>query len=112
MQALACMQRRAAATGRAGGQAARLSGEMHAGEGNSTAAQLEGGAWQLLLSRIGDTLMLFLLMHTSIFLPLPHGCFLQAAGACVAQAWPLTSGFWHFVYPLCYLFLCGQSCLC
>ena len=93
MQATACVQRRAAA-GRAGGQAgSRPSGEMHAGEGNSTAAQLEGGAWQLLLSRVGDTLMLFLLMHTSIFLPLPHGCFLQAAGACVAQAWPLTSGF-------------------
>ena len=59
---------------------------MHAGEANSTAAQLEGSAWQLLLSRIGDTLMLFLLMHTSLFLPLPHGCYLQAAGACVAQA--------------------------
>ena len=52
---------------------------------NTTTAQLQGQAWQLLLSRVGDTLMLFLLMHTSLFLPLPHGCYLQASGTCIAQ---------------------------
>ena len=58
---------------------------------NTTTAQLHGQAWQLLLSRVGDTLMLFLLMHTSLFLPLPNGCHLQATGACVAQVLPLCS---------------------
>ena len=52
---------------------------------NTTTTQLQGEAWQLLLSRVGDTLMLYLLMHTSLFLPLSHGCFLQASGACIAQ---------------------------
>ena len=52
---------------------------------NTTTAQLQGEAWQLLLSRIGDTLMLFLLMHTSLFLPLPNGCFLQVTGASIAE---------------------------
>ena len=52
---------------------------------NTTTDLLKGEAWQLLLSRIGDTLMLFLLMHTSLFLPLPNGCFLQVTGASIAE---------------------------
>lgn len=52
---------------------------------NTTTDLLKGEAWQLLLSRIGDTLMLFLLMHTSLFLPLPNGCFLQVTGESIAE---------------------------
>lgn len=36
--------------------------------------------WQLLLQRVGDAIMLHLLLHCSIFLPLPNNSFLQAAG--------------------------------
>jgi len=42
--------------------------------------------WPLLLSRLGDTLMLYLLLHASIFVSLPNGCYLQASGPPVAQA--------------------------
>lgn len=52
---------------------------------NTTTELLKGEAWQLLLSRIGDILMLYLLMHTSLFLPLPNGCFLQLTGVSVAE---------------------------
>ena len=52
---------------------------------NTTTDLLKGEPWQLLLSRIGDTLMLYLLMHTSLFLPLPNGCFLQVTGPPIAE---------------------------
>ncbi|BDA46320.1 probable telomerase reverse transcriptase [Coccomyxa sp. Obi] len=52
---------------------------------NTTTDLLKGEPWQLLLSRIGDTLMLYLLMHTSLFLPLPNGCFLQVTGSPIAE---------------------------
>jgi len=52
---------------------------------NTTTELLKGEAWQLLLSRIGDILMLYLLMHTSLFLPLPNGCFLQVTGVPIAE---------------------------
>lgn len=41
---------------------------------------LQGPEWQLLLQRIGDSLMIFLLLHCSIFLPLPNNSYLQVAG--------------------------------
>jgi hypothetical protein len=47
---------------------------------NSSIEVLKSEPWQLLLSRIGDTLMLHLLMHAAIFKPLPNGCFLQLTG--------------------------------
>ena len=47
---------------------------------NTTARLLRGAPWARLLSRIGDALMMHLLLHGSIFLPLPNGCFLQASG--------------------------------
>ena len=52
---------------------------------NTTAAALRGLAWQRLLSRVGDGVMMHLLLHCSLFLPLPNGCFLQASGTPVAQ---------------------------
>ena len=64
---------------------------------NTTTAQLQGEAWQLLLSRVGDTLMLFLLMHTSLFLPLPHGCYLQASGTCIAQVLSSPCSYMHLL---------------
>ena len=33
-----------------------------------------------MLSRIGDELMAYLLMHTFMFLPLPHNCYMQITG--------------------------------
>lgn len=52
---------------------------------NSVSASLEAPAWQLLLSRIGDTLMLFLLLHVSMFSRLRNNCCLQLTGAPVVQ---------------------------
>ena len=52
---------------------------------NSSVEILKSEAWQLLLSRIGDAMMLHLLMHAAIFKPLPNGCFLQIAGTAVDQ---------------------------
>ncbi|KAL4423217.1 hypothetical protein ABPG77_000009 [Micractinium sp. CCAP 211/92] len=57
---------------------------------NSTTASLCSPAWQLLLSRIGDTLMLYLLLHVSMFAELPNACCLQLSGTPigqVARAW-------------------------
>ncbi|PSC73504.1 telomerase reverse transcriptase [Micractinium conductrix] len=57
---------------------------------NSTTATLCSPAWQLLLSRVGDTLMLYLLLHTSLFAELPNACCLQLSGppiSQVARAW-------------------------
>lgn len=52
---------------------------------NTTIKILKGPAWQLLLSRIGDSLMLYLLMHVSIFLPMSNGCYLQVTGTPATQ---------------------------
>ena len=60
-----------------------------AGAGQSDASMLEelkSEPWQLLLSRIGDVLMLHLLMHAAIFKPLPNSCFLQLTGIPADQA--------------------------
>lgn len=48
---------------------------------NTVTATLMGPPWQLLLSRIGDTLMLYLLMHTALFARLPNNCVLQLSGS-------------------------------
>lgn len=37
-------------------------------------------AWRLLQERIGDELMLHMLLHTSIFVPLRNNNYLQVAG--------------------------------
>ena len=47
---------------------------------NTTAALLAQGGWPVLLARCGDALMLHLLLHASIFAPLPNGCLLQLSG--------------------------------
>lgn len=52
---------------------------------NTTARMLRGASWERLLSRIGDALMMHLLLHGSIFLSLPNGCFLQVSGAPAPQ---------------------------
>lgn len=53
---------------------------------NSTTPTLCAAPWPLLLSRLGDTLMLYLLLHACIFVPLPNCCYLQVAGSSVAKA--------------------------
>lgn len=73
----------------------RKAGSKQRGTGSGSAAEschlnssveiLRGEPWQLLLSRIGDALMLHLLMHAAIFQPLPNGCFLQLTGIAVDQ---------------------------
>lgn len=55
---------------------------------NTTIKLLTGPAWQLLLSRIGDTLMLHLLMHTTLFTPVFNGSLLQLSGMPVSQVCP------------------------
>ena len=52
---------------------------------NTTVRMLKGPDWQRLLLLVGDSLMLHLLAHTSIFVPLPNGCFLQVSGPAIAQ---------------------------
>ncbi|KAK9842467.1 hypothetical protein WJX81_001464 [Elliptochloris bilobata] len=52
---------------------------------NTTTPTLCAPPWPLLLSRLGDTLMLYLLLHATIFVPLPNCCYLQVAGPPVAQ---------------------------
>ena len=52
---------------------------------NTTTKLLTGPAWQLLLSRIGDSLMLYLLMHATMFASLPNGCYLQLSGMPASQ---------------------------
>ena len=62
---------------------------------NSLTAQLLGPPWRLLLSRIGDTLMLYLLVHASLFARLPNGCALQLTGPPlqqVARRWKAAGG--------------------
>ena len=64
-----------------------LQGMLHTEEQSAHVATsaLCAAPWPLLLSRLGDTLMLYLLLHASIFLSLPNGCYLQASGPPVAQ---------------------------
>ena len=61
---------------------------MHGAEqrsANTTTPTLCAPPWPLLLSRLGDVLMLYLLLHACIFVPLPNRCYLQVAGPPVAQ---------------------------
>lgn len=47
---------------------------------NAISDSLLTSPWELLLSRIGDTLMLYLLLHVTMFRRLPNGCCLQLSG--------------------------------
>jgi hypothetical protein len=65
----------------------------HAEAWCSSGAQqlLLGQEWQLLLARVGDALMLHLLLHTSIFLWLPNNNYVQVAGKAIQEVrgrWP------------------------
>ena len=58
--------------------------------GNTLVDWLLSPPWKLLHSRIGDTLMLYLLLHVSMFVSLPNGCCFQLTGlpaASVARDW-------------------------
>lgn len=46
---------------------------------------LLGPAWGLLLAQIGDSLMLYLLMHSSIFVQMGNGCYLQVTGQPISK---------------------------
>ena len=48
---------------------------------SSTAAALSSPEWATLLSRVGDELMLALLLQGVVFAPLPGGNYVQLAGA-------------------------------
>jgi hypothetical protein len=53
-----------------------------------TAEALRSSEWRQLHARVGDELMLHLLLHAAIFAPLPNGCYLQLAGRCINDvAW-------------------------
>jgi hypothetical protein len=47
---------------------------------NAISDSLLTSPWELLLSRIGDTLMLYLFLHVTMFRRLPNGCCLQLTG--------------------------------
>lgn len=53
---------------------------------DGTAKTMCSPAWQLLLTRIGDTLMLYLLLHVSMFSTLENDCFFQLTGYPVTLA--------------------------
>ena len=59
---------------------------------NSAVAALKSLLWGILLERIGDTAMLYLLSHTSIFSPLPNRCYLQIAGGPIHMYGPNPQG--------------------
>lgn len=58
--------------------------EMYCIDG--TAKSMCSPAWQLLQTRIGDTLMLYLLLHVSMFSTLENDCFFQLTGYPVTLA--------------------------
>lgn len=53
-------------------------------EAGAAALLLNSPSWKLLLSRIGDTLMLYLLLHCSLFLQMNNGGLVQLSGYCMA----------------------------
>ena len=53
--------------------------------GNTVVDYMLSSPWNLLLSRIGDTLMLYLLLHSSIFQSLANHCCCQLAGPSVVK---------------------------
>ncbi|KAK9847399.1 hypothetical protein WJX84_002852 [Apatococcus fuscideae] len=56
-------------------------GRASGGERKDVASTLlQGPAWGMLLACIGDTLMLYLLIHSSIFMQMANGCYLQITG--------------------------------
>ena len=71
---------------------------MQAGRGQAAGAQSEdvasavllGSAWGLLLAHIGDSLMLYLLIHSSIFIQMANGCYLQVTGQPINKVRPWT----------------------
>jgi len=52
---------------------------------NTQASFLREWAWEALLSRVGDELMLFLLTKTAMLLRLPNGCYVQLCGPLLPQ---------------------------
>jgi hypothetical protein len=72
---------------------------------NSAVATIKAPLWGLLLERIGDLVMLYLLRHASLFSPLPNRCYLQIAGAPIHKYVPHVRGlvcrpFWSFDRPI------------
>ena len=79
-----CFQsQRRPSVGGVGGHTGLRHAEAYAA--NTTAEQLRRGAWPALLARCGDALMLHLLLHASLFAPLPNGCLLQLSGPAAAD---------------------------
>ena len=47
---------------------------------NTTTQILCGPLWEILLKRIGQPVMMHLLLHCAMFVPLPNNCYLQVCG--------------------------------
>ncbi|CAM6106019.1 unnamed protein product [Calypogeia fissa] len=50
---------------------------------NSSVDIVNSPSWKILLSRVGDLIMLYVLTHAAVFSPLPNNCFLQVSGCVV-----------------------------
>ncbi|KAL3695661.1 hypothetical protein R1sor_009737 [Riccia sorocarpa] len=53
---------------------------------NAAVEMVNSESWRLLLSRVGDLVMLHILTHAAIFTPLPNDCLLQVSGVPVHSA--------------------------
>ncbi|CAM6098970.1 unnamed protein product [Calypogeia fissa] len=51
---------------------------------NSSVDIVNSPSWKILLSRVGDLIMLYVLTHAAVFSPLPNNCFLQVSGRVVS----------------------------
>ncbi|KAL2612832.1 hypothetical protein R1flu_024524 [Riccia fluitans] len=59
---------------------------LECASGNAAVDMLNSDSWRLLLSRVGDMVMLHILSHVAIFTPLPNDCLLQVSGVPVYSA--------------------------
>jgi hypothetical protein len=68
-------------------------------------AALLAPEWSTLLSRVGDELMLALLLHGAVFAPLPGGNYVQLAGTPVHTVRQVLSS--HYCFS-CYFCCCNM----
>ncbi|BBN17278.1 telomerase reverse transcriptase [Marchantia polymorpha subsp. ruderalis] len=54
--------------------------------GNAAVDIVNSSSWKVLLSRVGDLVMLHILSHAAIFTPLPNDCLLQISGAPISSS--------------------------
>ncbi|KAG6546743.1 hypothetical protein Mapa_011932 [Marchantia paleacea] len=54
--------------------------------GNAAVDIVNSESWKVLLSRVGDLVMLHILSHAAVFTPLPNDCLLQISGAPISSS--------------------------